>query len=465
VVQSGQTTSAPNVSLANVAAGVLPGVMAYVRYGSPTGRQVFVDLADGTQSVQVTRSVVTDFRWPSWSADGTKLVVAWGGSGTHDSTMYDLYVMDANGANRRRIRAGVGSEYAPSLSPDGAKVAYYALRNGTWSVYVSSAADSATGTETRIFDFGATGFYSIDPYSADPYGHTRLRTGWSPDGRRLAFTGSAGGSYGSTSWALALSNADGTSLTVVPFTGLDRAYQPVWSPDGAKLAFTGDSAGVAAIYVVPVDTLSNRRRLAAGSWPMWSPTGQAIAYRCPDVSNLGLCVVGVTGSSPAPTRYRGFENAAEPSWAPVVRTLPTPAPTGQVIGRVVDAATQTSLSGVRVSYVPRGRIVTATWANYTTTDGNGNYTLTNVEPDTLTLTFSKDGYTGDSITVVVQSGQTTSAPNVSLRRVVASPPERGSETRGTAGRSASLREWMPGIQVLDWAMDRHYSKPLRTRSP
>jgi len=356
-----------------------------------------MDLADGTQSLQVTRSGA-DFYQPSWSADGTKLVVVWNRYGDGD-----LFLMNADGTGRQRIRAAAGQEVYPSLSPDGTRVAYYAYRNGNWGIYVART-DSASGSETSLLFIGS----SLPPYGRAP--------SWHPNGQRLVVTGGVSGNP-----VLYLVNPDGTNLTPLSFTGLDRAYSASYSPDGTKLVFVGDSAGTTRIYVVPVDTLGARRRVAAGNgcWaPMWSPTGQAIVYRCGNE----LWVVGASGASPAPTRYRSSFDGQDLSWAPVVRALPVSLPpTGQIVGRAVDAANQTSLSNVRVDYRLSG---SGTGFPYSPryTDGNGNYTLSGLEADTFDLVFSKDGYAGDSIlNVVVTGGATTTPRNAQLRKVVGAP--------------------------------------------
>jgi hypothetical protein len=309
--------------------------------------------------------------------------------------------------------------------------------------------DSATGAERSLLFIG-----SSLPYP--PSGGSAVGApSWRPDGQRLVVTGGT-----SNNPALYFVNPDGTNLTPLSFTGLDRAYGASYSPDGTKLVFVGDSAGTRGIYVVPVDTLTARRRVAVGSscWgPMWSPTGQAIVYRCygsgPGIGGE-LWVVGATGSAPAPTRYRSDFQASDLSWAPVVRSLPASLPpTGQIVGRAVDAANQTSLSGVRVDYRLSGG-GPAGYPRYT--DGNGNYTITGLEADTFDLIFSKDGYAGDSIlNVVVTGGATTTPRNAQLRSAIGAPGLERPRTSSEGGR-----EPMAGVELATAASAaRHAAGP------
>jgi Tol biopolymer transport system component len=75
---------------------------------------------------------------------------------------------------------------------------------------------------------------------------------WSPDGKRLAFASTRGGTDGL--YAIFLINRDGTGLTQITDQGLNAHY-PVWSPDGRVLAFSArpsewnDVSGIGIIDV------------------------------------------------------------------------------------------------------------------------------------------------------------------------------------------------------------------------
>jgi TolB protein len=98
---------------------------------------------------------------------------------------------------------------------------------------------------------------------------------WSPDGRRLAFTGDSG---------IYVMDADGTNIVRVTNGGVE----PTWSPDGARIAFSllrWDSTGTQPILsqrlaVVSADG-SAFAWLSSGAYdesPAWSPDGTKIAF-------------------------------------------------------------------------------------------------------------------------------------------------------------------------------------------
>ena len=102
----------------------------------------------------------------------------------------------------------------------------------------------------------------------------------SPDGSRLAFTGSIGKGRGT---AIFVANLDGTGIEQVT-NDFGPAFSPAWSPDGSKIAFIAHQGGEAPerIFVLDLATgmstqVTDDPRDGAQS-PRFSPDGSSIAY-------------------------------------------------------------------------------------------------------------------------------------------------------------------------------------------
>jgi TolB protein len=112
---------------------------------------------------------------------------------------------------------------------------------------------------------------------------------WSPDGKRVAFTGYKSALPGPSSPALWIADRDGSHPTlVVKPADPDTAYEsPAWSPDGSRIAFTAtratlsDATGVvneSSVQAVNVDGSGLTTVAAKGKQPTWSRNGKEIAY-------------------------------------------------------------------------------------------------------------------------------------------------------------------------------------------
>ncbi len=130
---------------------------------TPEGFQyrVFVINADGTDYHPITAGPM-DY-WVSWSPDGSQIAF----SGRQGDNV-DIYVIDADGTNRRRLTRDPGADLQPAWSPEGDRLAFISNRGGREELFVM---DSDGAGKTRVF--GAP---------RDLQNPT-----WSGDGQSLAF--------------------------------------------------------------------------------------------------------------------------------------------------------------------------------------------------------------------------------------------------------------------------------------
>jgi len=158
---------------------------------------------------------------------------------------------------------------APSLSPDGTRLAFLSERDPvSIELYV---ADVATGKVLRRLTRAA-----VDPH-LQSLQFIHSAGGWSPDGRRIAIATVSRGKP-----TLALLDAEtGRSVQRIPFPTLGEIFNPTWSPDGRRVAFSAIAGGATDLFTVELESRKLERLtqdLFADLHPAWSPDGRSLAF-------------------------------------------------------------------------------------------------------------------------------------------------------------------------------------------
>lgn len=161
----------------------------------------------------------------------------------------EIYVVDADGRNPRRLTRHDAIDVSPTWSPDGQRIAFVSDRSGSPNLYVMDA----DGGNLRRLTFGG--------YHTAP--------AWSPDGRWIAYEVRAGGGQ----FDLWLADPEGNGQ--MPLVTHPRSDEnPSWAPDSRKLAFHSTRTGRPEIFVVDVDG-ENVRQITRGGGestaPAWGP--------------------------------------------------------------------------------------------------------------------------------------------------------------------------------------------------
>jgi TolB protein len=237
----------------------------------------------------------------------------------------EIYLMEGDGTNVRRLTENTYSDGFPALSPDGRRIVFDSNR---------LRADKEPFNTSDLFVM-----------NADGTGQTSLVRGssatWSPDGQKIALHASASGTGRPINFlpGAATTDSDIFVMNVDDFlkkrarpknmtnnrTAIDD--DPDWSPRGQKIVFTShavtdntDNHVTAEIYVIDADGKGKPARLTNNAEeeraPSWSPDGRRIVFCCrrggPD---LEICVMNADGTGQAQLTDNTIGDLT-PSWSP-----------------------------------------------------------------------------------------------------------------------------------------------------
>ncbi|HXG45942.1 MAG TPA: DPP IV N-terminal domain-containing protein [Gemmatimonadales bacterium] len=167
----------------------------------------------------------------SWSPDGKYLAIA-AKRGPRD----DIVIIDvARNREHRRIQVKLNGVTTPSWSPDGRRLVFTGYDGGLSDLFLVNADGSDLRRLTR------------DKY-AD------LQPVWSPDGTRIAFATDRGPGTELDrlrigNLKLALYDLASGRIEVLPHMEAGKNVSPQWSPDGQEIAFVSDRNGVSNIFL------------------------------------------------------------------------------------------------------------------------------------------------------------------------------------------------------------------------
>ena len=207
----------------------------------------------------------------------------------------EIYTMNPDGSEQRRLTHEKAADNSPTFSPDGKRIAFGSQRSGGFEIFVMNADGS---DQKQLTHFTALGRGAIAP-------------AWSPDGRRIAFVTRI------SPIAIYVMNVDGTGVTKVSDDG-GGASNPAWSPDGRKIAFNSRRTGKPQLYLMDADG-GNSRRLtsddAADRLPAWSPDGKLIAFESDRGGEFKIYVMNADGSEQHRVSSQPGADG-HPAWSP-----------------------------------------------------------------------------------------------------------------------------------------------------
>jgi len=210
----------------------------------------------------------------------------------------EIYVMDYDGANLRRVTNDRNLAVRPRWGPNRRTLAFTSYRSGWPDIYLMM--DYTTGVAQRRAAFPG------------------LNTGGaiSPDGKRMALVLSKDGNP--ELYVMDLASGSLTRLTRTR----QAESSPCWSPDGSQICFVSDRFGQPQLFVIPAGGGQDRRITFGGykSEPDWAPW--SLSPDLPDlcyVSRMGrqfqVCSMNLRTGEERVLTADGADNE-DPTWAP-----------------------------------------------------------------------------------------------------------------------------------------------------
>jgi Tol biopolymer transport system component len=219
----------------------------------------------------------------------------------------DVYVMDGDGRNVRRLTNGAvdhsGIEFGDDLewsqaswSPRGNEIAF----DGKYLAAGPPCEQHCAGWDVLVVGSDGNGLKQVALGARAPT--------WSPGGRFLAYESGVDAYYAAAS--VTVSRPDGSGPVETKAINNASSVPPVWSPRGGEIAFQAAAGARTWIYLVRAGG-TRKHRLTAGTDPTWSPDGRRLAF----VDNWALITINRDGTGKRRISRNG-EFVIGAAWSP-----------------------------------------------------------------------------------------------------------------------------------------------------
>jgi len=204
--------------------------------------EIFIMNSDGTGVRRLTNHPLRDGH-ATFSRDGEGIIFnsQRDDSSQNDSKNYELYEMNIDGSNIKRLTTYDGWDTFPSYSPDGRKIIWR-------RIIPDSTARGGFNSEIFAMNSDGTNITNLSRHASyDGYPN------WSPDGKQIVFT-----STRHEGLQLFVMQADGSNVQqITTYKGGESNSRPDWSADGKRVVYNKTTQTSTSIHILDFQPTSN----------------------------------------------------------------------------------------------------------------------------------------------------------------------------------------------------------------
>ncbi len=262
--------------------------------------EIYLMNGDGTNSRRLTTNTDSD-GFVALSLDGKKIVFDSNRNRAEGepSNTSDLFLMNTDGSEQTLLIRGSSATW----SPDSKNIAFHASASGT-----GKPIKPDPGAATEDSDIFVANVDDVLEHGAGRKNLTNSPEAidddadWSPDGERIAFTSHpvTDDPINSVHAEIYVINADGTGDPMRLTNNEEEERAPSWSPDGTRIIFMcrrgGSDFEICVMNANGMDQVQLTDNAVLDATPTWSPDGQQIVFHRPVAGRFQLWLMNADGT-------------------------------------------------------------------------------------------------------------------------------------------------------------------------